>query len=158
MNTINNHVLRSLRYTLDLNDQQMVEIFRLADPETPVDARAVTAMLRRDEDEGFLPCSGAHLSSFLDGLIVKRRGPDPRGAARTPASSINNNLIMKKLRVAFELKDLDLLRIFDGIGFAVSRPELSAFFRQPDHRNYRSCGDQILRQFLQGLTKWVRPA
>ena len=45
MNTINNHVLRSLRYTLDLNDQQMVEIFRLADPATPVDARAVTAMV-----------------------------------------------------------------------------------------------------------------
>jgi len=48
--------------------------------------------------------------------------------------------------------------VFDAAGFSVSKPELSALFRQPDHKNYRACGDQMLRNFLKGLTLRVRGA
>ena len=46
--------------------------------------------------------------------------------------------------------------IFAEAGFPLSKPELSALFRQPDHKNYRACGDQLLRNFLKGLTARLR--
>jgi uncharacterized protein YehS (DUF1456 family) len=70
---------------------------------------------------------------------------------------VTNNVVLKKLRVAFELKDVDMHRAFDDAGFPVTKPELSALFRQADHKNYRPCGDQMLRNFLKGLTVRLRP-
>jgi uncharacterized protein YehS (DUF1456 family) len=70
---------------------------------------------------------------------------------------MTNNLVLKKLRVAFELKEDDMLAVLHDAGFEVSRPELSALFRAPTHKNYRACGDQLLRNFLKGLTARVRP-
>ena len=64
--------------------------------------------------------------------------------------------MLKKLRVAFELKDQDIIDILASVDFAVSKAELNALFRQPGHNNYRPCGDQLLRLFLKGLTQRVR--
>ena len=69
---------------------------------------------------------------------------------------VNNNVVLKKLRVAFELKDVDMHQVFESAGFPVTKPELSALFRQPGHKNFRQCGDQLLRNFLKGLTLHVR--
>lgn len=69
---------------------------------------------------------------------------------------VTNNVVLKKLRVAFELKDVDMHQVFADVGFPVSKPGLSALFRQPDHKNFRPCGDQMLRNFLKGLTLRVR--
>ncbi|WP_241235161.1 DUF1456 family protein, partial [Pseudomonas aeruginosa] len=69
---------------------------------------------------------------------------------------LSNNMILKKLRVAFELKEEDLHAILASVDFPVSKPELSALFRKPGHSNYRTCGDQLLRNFLKGLTLRVR--
>ncbi len=46
--------------------------------------------------------------------------------------------------------------IFQRADFRVSKPEISALFRNPDHKNYRDCGDQLLRYFLKGLTSRIR--
>jgi len=46
----------------------------------------------------------------------------------------------------------------EAAGFPISKPELSALLRQPDHKNFRLCGDQLLRNFLKGLTMRVRGA
>ena len=75
----------------------------------------------------------------------------------TVEKRINNNLVLKKLRIAFELRDEDMHQAFADAGMPVGKPELSAFFRQPEHRNYRACGDQLLRNFLKGLTLRLRP-
>ncbi len=64
---------------------------------------------------------------------------------------MTNNDILKKIRIALKLKDSDIIEIVDLAGFEVSKAELSALFRKPDHRNYRECGDQFLRRFLDGL-------
>ena len=95
------------------------------------------------------------LAHFLDGLIVHYRGRT-EGAPRPVEKRIDNNVVLKKLRVAFELKDVDLHQAFADAGFPVSKPELSALFRQPGHKNFRPCGDQMLRNFLKGLTLHVR--
>ena len=114
--------------------------------------------LRKEDEEGFVPCDDRTLAHFLDGLIVHFRGRDESQPVRPVEKRITNNLVLKKLRVAFQLKDVDMHDVFDAAGFSVSKPELSALFRQPDHKNYRACGDQMLRNFLKGLTLRVRGA
>ena len=89
-------------------------------------------------------------------MIVHYRGRDDTQPQRAPEARITNNLVLKKLRVAFQLKDVDMHAIFAEAGFPLSKPELSALFRQPDHKNYRACGDQLLRNFLKGLTARLR--
>jgi len=64
---------------------------------------------------------------------------------------MTNNDILKKLRIALELKDTDIIDILKLADFEITKSELSALFRNPDHRNYKECGDQILRNFLNGL-------
>jgi uncharacterized protein YehS (DUF1456 family) len=153
---INNDVLRSIRYMLDLSDMRVVEITKLADPAFPIEKADVQAFLRKDEDPDYAECSNAVLAHFLDGLIIYCRGRDESLPPRPVEKRVNNNVVLKKLRVAFALKDVDMHEIFESAGFPISRPELTALFRQPGHNNYRVCGDQLLRNFLKGLTLRVR--
>lgn len=155
---INNDVLRSIRYMLDLSDGRVVEITRLVDPGFPIDKDDVQAFLRKEDEDGFAECGNAVLAHFLDGLIIHCRGRDPDVPARPVEKRVNNNVVLKKLRVAFELKDVDMHQVFADAGFPLSKPELSALFRQPGHKNFRLCGDQLLRAFLKGLTLRVRGA
>jgi uncharacterized protein YehS (DUF1456 family) len=153
---INNDVLRSIRYMLDLGDAQVLEIAQLADPGLVLDRDSVHAFLKKEDAEGFAECPDRVLAHFLDGLVLHRRGRNEKLPQRPVEKRITNNLVLKKLRVAFELRDEDMHRAFDEAGFPVTKPELSALFRQPDHRNYRACGDQMLRNFLKGLTLRLR--
>lgn len=67
-----------------------------------------------------------------------------------------NNDILKKLRVALQLRDDDIIEILKLSNFTISKTELSAFFRKEDHPNYRICGDQVMRNFLNGLIVKMR--
>ncbi|WP_158827263.1 DUF1456 family protein [Mucilaginibacter lacusdianchii] len=69
---------------------------------------------------------------------------------------MSNNDIMKKLRVALQLTDDDIINILDLANFRVTKTELSAIFRKEDHPNFKPCGDQILRNFLNGLVIYKR--
>jgi uncharacterized protein YehS (DUF1456 family) len=153
---INNDMLRSIRYMLDLGDGKVVEIIQLADADFPIGKEDVQAFLKKDEDPDYAECSDRVLAHFLDGLVIYYRGRNENAPPRPVEKRITNNLVLKKLRVAFELKDVDMHQVFADAGFPVSKPELSALFRQPDHHNYRACGDQMLRNFLKGLTLRVR--
>jgi len=153
---INNDVLRSVRFMLDLSDAKVAEIARLANPELSLDKTDVKAFLLKEDDEGYVVCTDLALASFLDGLVIFRRGRLENSPVRPIENRMTNNLVLKKLRVAFDLKDVDMQQTFDAAGFPVSKPELSALFRQPDHRNFRTCGDQLLRNFLKGLTLRIR--
>jgi len=149
---INNDVIRSIRYMLDLSDAKVVEIIQIAAADFPIAAADVPALLKPEGQDGFVACSDRVLAHFLDGLVVYYRGPAPDASPRPVEKRITNNLVLKKLRVAFELKDVDMHEIFEAAGFPVSKPELTALFRQAGHKHYRACGDQILRNFLKGLT------
>ncbi|GHA83223.1 DUF1456 family protein [Cognatilysobacter bugurensis] len=153
---IANDVLRSVRYMLDLSDAKVAEIIRLADPAAAVEKTDVQAWLRKDEDEGHLACSDLVLAQFLDGLVIHCRGRNDALPPRPPEKRVTNNVVLKKLRVAFEMKDVDVQQAFAAAGRPLSKPELSALFRQPGHANYRPCGDQLLRYFLRGLTRHAR--
>lgn len=64
---------------------------------------------------------------------------------------MTNNDILKKLRIALSLKDTDIIEILKLADFDISKAELSSLFRSEDQRNFKECGDQILRRFLNGL-------
>ena len=68
-----------------------------------------------------------------------------------PEKMINNNDVMKKLRVALKLRDTDIIAILKLAEFDISASELSAIFRKEGHPQYMPCGDQLLRRFLDGL-------
>jgi len=69
---------------------------------------------------------------------------------------MSNNDIFKKLRVALELTNDDIIKIMGLVNFKVSRSELGDIFRKDDHPNFKKCGDQILRNFLNGLVIYKR--
>ena len=69
---------------------------------------------------------------------------------------MSNNDIMKKLRVALHLRDDEIIKILKLVDFSITRSELSAIFRNDDHPNFKPCGDQLLRNFLNGLIIYKR--
>lgn len=69
---------------------------------------------------------------------------------------MTNNDILKKLRVALMLRDDQIVEILELVDFRISKSELGAFFRAEDHENYMECGDQVLRNFLNGLVIHLR--
>lgn len=154
---INNDILRSVRFMLDLSDQKVVEIIQLAKADFPIDKAEVQVLTKKEGEDGFVECSTSVLAHFLDGLVIFRRGRDDSRPPRPVEKHVTNNVVLKKLRVAFELKDVDMHQIFEDAGFPVSKPELSAFFRDRSHKHFRLCGDQLLRNFLRGLTLRLRP-
>ncbi|NWB91993.1 DUF1456 family protein [Pseudomonas agarici] len=151
---IHNDVLRSVRYMLDISDAKVVEIIKLTGFEA---AKAdIVTYLKKDEEEGFVHCPDEVMAHFLDGLVVFKRGKDDSRQPLPVELPVTNNIILKKLRVAFELKEDDMHAILKAAEFPVSKPELSALFRKFGHTNYRPCGDQLLRNFLKGLTLRLR--
>lgn len=154
----NNDILRGLRYAMDSSDVSVIRM--IAEGGETISRDELAAILKKEEDAGFLACSQAVLEAFLDGLITEKRGKmEPRPDQPTPEPSrFSNNGVLKKIRIAFELKEDDILAIMDLAGFRVSRPEISALFRKEGHKNYRPCGDQLLRNFLKGLALRLRAA
>ena len=148
----NNDILRQLRYALNINDSTMIEIFKLADHE--IEQSNLTGLLKKEDEEGFVNCSDDVLGYFLDGLILHKRGRNEinPGETRKSDSRLTNNAILKKLRIALELKEDDMLAILRLAGVDISKPELTALFRKERHRNYKECGNQFLREFLKGLS------
>lgn len=69
---------------------------------------------------------------------------------------MSNNDVMKKLRVAMKFTDDDIIKVLGLVDFKISKTELSALFRKEDHPNFKPCGDQILRNFLNGLIIYTR--
>ncbi len=69
---------------------------------------------------------------------------------------MNNNDVLKKLRVALMLRDDEIVEILKGVDFRISKSEIGAFCRKEGHPNYRECGDQVLRNFLNGLVVHLR--
>lgn len=151
---IHNDVLRSLRYLLNVSDGKLADIIRLSGGQVTV--AELGHYLKKEEEADYQRCPDTLMAHFLDGLVTHRRGKDESRPAQPIVVPVTNNDVLKKLRVAFELKEDDIRQILDAAGFAVSRPELSALFRKAGHDNFRPCGDQLLRNFLKGLTLRVR--
>jgi len=146
---INNDYLRSIRYVLNVGDQKMVEIAKLSGIDVSLDL--MKAYLKNEEEEGFKLCNDETMAHVLDGLIYLKRGKDESRAPAPFEFPTTNNVVLKKLKVAFSLREDDLHEILALAGFKIGRSEMSAFLRKNNHPNYRECGDQVLRNFFKGL-------
>jgi uncharacterized protein YehS (DUF1456 family) len=69
---------------------------------------------------------------------------------------MDNNDILKKLRVALSLKNDDIIEILSLVDFHITKGALGDFFRSPDHPGYVEAQDQVLRNFLNGLVIYKR--
>ena len=145
---INNDVLRRIRFTFDLNDDKMMAICKLGG--LPATREQISDWLKRDEDPAFQVCKDLEMAVFLNGSIIKNRGTKG-DAVPEPEKRLTNNMIFKKLKIALNMKDDDVLAALAAAEFPISKHELSAFFRSPGHKHYRECKDQLLRNFLKGL-------
>ena len=150
----NNDILRRLRYTFDFNDSKMIAVFGLADHQ--VTRAQVSSWLKNDSDPDYQSCNVVTFALFLNGLINEKRGKR-EGAQPAPEQSLTNNIIFRKLKIALDMKDDDILAIMELADLRISKHELSAFFRKADHKHYRECKDQILRNFLKGIQLKYRP-
>ena len=144
----NNDILRRIRYTFELNDSKMIKIFALADHE--VSREEISDWLKKDDDPAFVALSDILLSTFLNGFINLRRGKR-EGEQPQAEKRLNNNIILRKLKIALDLKNEDVIDMLKLSEFELSKHELSALFRKPGHKHYRECKDQILRNFLKGM-------
>lgn len=144
----NNDILRRIRYTFAFNDTKMMNIFALADLE--VTREQISDWLKKDDDPAFEAISDVLFASFLNGLINQNRGKKD-GEQPVPEKRLNNNIILRKLKIALDLKNEDVIELMKLAEFELSKHELSALFRKQGHKHYRECKDQILRNFLQGM-------
>ncbi len=150
----NNDILRRLRFTFDFTDSDMISLFGAVD--ATVTRSQISDWLKKEEDPASQEISDKDLATFLNGFINQRRGKR-EGEQPRPEDRLNNNLIFRKLKIALNLKDTDIIEILDLVGFPISTHELSAFFHNPNHRKYRPCQDQILRNFIHGLQLKYNP-
>ncbi len=150
----NNDILRRLRYTFDLNDTQVREIFSLAGLE--VTRAEISDWLKKDDDPDYKPIYDPQLAVFLTGFIINKRGKKD-GEEPKSEKKLNNNIVFRKLKIALSLKDEEIMEILELVDFKISKHELSAFFRNPSQTQYRPCKDQILRNFIHGLQVKYHP-
>ena len=144
----NNDILRRIRYIFNFNDAKMVTLFALADHR--VEQKLVTCWLKKEDDPAYQRCSDLQLALFLNGLINEKRGKK-EGPQPVPERQLTNNIIFRKLKIALDMKDDDILELLNLAEFRISKHELSAFFRKPGHKHHRECKDQVLRNLLMGM-------
>jgi len=150
----NNDILRRVRYIFDLGDDAMIRLFALSERE--VTRAEVSSWLKKDEDPDFRECQDIDLATFLNGMIIDRRGRR-EGPLPVPETYLTNNLILTKLKIALSLSSDDIIAILALADYRMSKHELSALFRKPTHRSFRPCLNQMLRNFLAGLQLKHRP-
>jgi uncharacterized protein YehS (DUF1456 family) len=146
----NNDIFRRVGYLLDFSDLKMIALFKLANHE--VGKEDLSGWLKKEDDPLLIDMTDKELAIFLNGLIIEKRGKR-EGPLPEPEDPLSNNMILRKLKIAFDLKSDDILELFASINTKLSKHELSAFFRNPDHKTYRPFLDQYLRHFLKGLQK-----
>ncbi len=150
----NNDILRQLRYTFDLSDDKMMEVFALGD--LIASRSKISNWLKKDDDPEMQIIADQELAIFLNGFIVLKRGKKD-GPTPAPEKFLNNNDIFKKLKIALSLKSEDIIAVFALVNKTLSEHELSAFFRNHKQAQYRPVNDQYLRNFLHGLQVKYRP-
>ncbi len=106
----------------------------------------VSDWLKKDDDAAFIAIPDLALAQFLNGLIIEKRGRK-EGPQPEAESKLNHNIVFRKLKIALDLKDDDILALLQLADFRLSKHELSAFFRRPDHHHYRACQDSGVAQF-----------
>ena len=144
----NNDILRRIRYIFDLTPNRMTDLYQLTSFE--LEKNQMNRWLKKEDDSNFIEISDKNLAIFLNGLIIEYRGKKEDSPSKVE-DPLSNNMILRKLKIVLNLKSEDILELFALANKKISKHELSAFFRKPNHKSYRPCLDQYLRNFFTGL-------
>ena len=147
-----NDILYKIQKALNLSQEEMLEAYKLADYK--MDAAHLDSLLKHRQDEGSKLCSYEELGVFLDGFVILKRGPSPKKKNDDEAVELTNNLILKKLRIALELKEAETEIIFSLGEAELSKQQLASLFRKESHKNFKECSDELLMAFLDGLDEF----
>ena len=118
----NNYILRNIRYALNLDDSVMHGIFSMGGHD--MDSATLSALLKKEDEPGHIACSDNIIGLFLDALIVHKRGRKEPGPGKIKPAALTNNDILKKLRIALELREDDMLNILKLGDVDISKSEL----------------------------------
>jgi len=147
-----NEILYRIQKALNLTIEEMLEAYKLED--FPMEASHLESLLKRRQEEGFQIATYEELGVFLDGLVALKRGPSPKKPNDDEGVELTNNLILKKLRIALELKEAETEIIFGLADVELSKQQLASLFRKEGHKNFRACSDELLMAFLDGLDEF----
>ena len=131
--------------------EEMLEAYSLEDYK--MDGVHLDALLKRRQEKGFELCSYEELGVFLDGLVTLKRGPSPK-KQNDDAVELTNNLILKKLRIALELKEAEIEIIFGLAEVELIKQQLASLFRKETHKNFKPCSAELLMSFIEGLDEF----
>lgn len=149
----NNYILSSIMGSLKLNKVDILKSYKLVDKKITQDD--VDDILREPSDEKFILLSDEGFELFLNGFIAYKRGPSDKKGKKQKIY-FSNNIILKKLKIALDLKDEDIIEIFANDGLEITKSQLTAYFRRDGHINYRKCSDSLLKRFIKGCEKFSK--
>lgn len=145
----NNEALRNIRDILKADEKALAEIYALSDVKvTPAE---VATWLKNSDESGFVELSDQNFATFLNALIYFKRGKEGDDSVRPLDLPISNNIILKKIRIAFKLEDKDLVTLSKKSNSTISPKEWNYYFRSQGHKNYKECPDSFLLSIFQGL-------
>ncbi|OUR63753.1 hypothetical protein A9Q74_00190 [Colwellia sp. 39_35_sub15_T18] len=145
---INNDILRRVSGIFDFNDEKIQAVFALNQGD--INAEQLADIFKEKNDPAYRELLDVELASFLNGLIIDKRGKK-EGPQHQAEQVLNNNLIFNKVKIALALKADEVISILELAGLSLSKYELSALFRNVNHKHYRECTDDVLSTFLKGL-------
>ncbi len=146
-----NEILYRIYKSLNLTIEEMVQAYSFENYK--MKNEHLHSLLKRRDDDGFMLCSYEELGIFLDGLITLKRGAS---SSKNKGSEVEltNNLILKKLRIALELKEAEVEIIFGLADIELTKQQLASLFRKDNHKNFKLCSDELLLAFLEGLDEF----
>ncbi len=144
----NNYKLSTIMSALKLDKVDILKSYKLVDKKITQDD--VDDILREPSDEKFILLDSKGFELFLNGFIIYKRGPSDKKVKKQKIY-FSNNIILKKLKIALDLKDEDIVAIFKNDGLEITKSQLTAYFRRDGHINYRKCSDSLLKRFINGL-------
>lgn len=145
---INNELLRRIATIFDLSQEQLPEIFALN--ACSLSSAELDCILKPADAPEYKALLDVELASFLNGLIIFKRGAK-EGPEQVPENELSNNQIFNKVKIALSLKAEEVITLLESAGLSLGKYELSAFFRNVNHKHYRDCSDDVLSAFLKGL-------
>jgi uncharacterized protein YehS (DUF1456 family) len=147
-----NDILFNIKKALSLSSSELIEAYALA--EYIMNKERLENILKRRQDEGYQEATYEELGIFLDGLVLFKRGVNEKETTTDEVVDLTNNLIMKKLRVALELKEPELLIVFGLAEIHMSKRQIGSLFRKEGTKNFRPASDELLMAFIEGLDEF----
>jgi uncharacterized protein YehS (DUF1456 family) len=145
---INNDLLRRISTIFELTDEKIIATFALGQCE--ISAEQLKSFFEEKDETTYQAIEDVQFSSFLNGLIIAKRGPSD-GPERENEQELSNNMIFNKVKIALSLKAEEVIAILELAELSLGKYELSAFFRNVNNKHYKNCSDEVLSAFLKGL-------